>query len=327
MSTSYTDSPSGQYGNYRNTWIELADPIDFSSAAAAELRFWHRVDTEENYDYCYVEGSDDGGTTWLQMGEKFHGNWQWAQAVLPLDDFVGTANFKVRFRFTSDTYVTEDGWYVDDVEIYGPPTGNAAPSAPALSDPPEGGTVSSSMPTLTVTNASDADPGDVLTYGFVVYSDELCTSVAASASGVVEGSATTAWIVDTPLTNGTYYWRAYADDGTERGPLMDTGSFIVNSTGAEGVSRVALRPAHPNPFGAETTLAFELPHTTDVTLAIYSVDGRLVTTLVDGQAGPGTVEIRWDGSDEQGRKVGSGLYLVKLIAGDDVRRGKLIMLR
>lgn len=183
------------------------------------------------------------------------------------------------------------------------------------------------MPTLTVWNASDPDPGDVLTYGFTVYTDELCTSVAASATGVAEGTTTTSWTVDTSLADGTSYWRAYAYDGTERGPLMDTGSFVVNSTGAEEVSRVALRPAHPNPFGAATTLAFELPHTTDVTLAVYSVDGRLVRTLASGQAGPGTVEVLWDGSDEQGRKVGSGLYFVRLIAGDDVRRGKLVVLR
>ncbi|MCK4510589.1 hypothetical protein KAW64_02570, partial [bacterium] len=90
FNTSYTDSPSGNYGDYRNTWIELADPIDLSSAAAAELRFWHKVDTEENYDFCYVEASDDGGMSWLQVGEKFHGNWPWAQIVFPLDDFVGT---------------------------------------------------------------------------------------------------------------------------------------------------------------------------------------------------------------------------------------------
>jgi len=327
MTTSYTDSPSGNYGDYRNTWIELADPIDFSSAAAAELRFWHRVDTEANWDFCYVEASDDGGATWLQVGERFHGDWPWAQVVFPLDDFLGTANFKVRFRFSSDTYITEDGWYVDDVEIYGPPTGNAAPSAPALSDPPDGSTVPSSTPTLTVANSSDPDPGDVLTYGFIVSDRELFTTVVASVTGVAEGASTTSWTVGSALANGTYYWRVYADDGTERGPLMDTGSFIVNSTGVDEMTRVALRPAHPNPFGAETTLAFELPQTTDVTLAIYSVDGRLVTTLVRGQVGPGAVEVRWDGSDEQGRNVGSGLYFVKLIADDEVRLGKLVVLR
>ncbi len=327
MSSSYTDSPGGDYGNYRNTWIELADPIDFSSAVAAELRFWHKVDTEANWDFCYVEASSDGGTTWLQVGERYHGNWSWAQVVLPLDDFVGTADFTLRFRFTSDSYVTEDGWYVDDVEIYGPSTGNSAPSAPDLSYPPEGGTVSTSTPTLTVSNASDANPGDTLTYGFLVYSDALCTSVVTSASGVAEGTTTTSWTVDTALSNGTYYWRSYADDGTERGLLMETGSFIVDSTGVGSAPRLALRPAQPNPFGVQTTLAFDMPVAADVTLAVYSVDGRLVRTLADGQAGPGPVEIQWDGCDERGRRVGSGLYFIRLTAGDEVRRGKLVVLR
>jgi hypothetical protein len=326
MSASYTDSPGGDYGNYRNTWIELADAIDLSSALAAELKFWHKVDTEENWDYCYVEGSTDGGATWLQIGERYHGNWPWAQVTLPLDDFVGTAGFKVRFRFNSDTYVTEDGWYVDDVEIYGPATGNAAPTAPTLSSPPEGGTVSTSTPTLTVVNSTDGD-GDPLTYAFLVYTDELCTTIAASATGVAEGTTTTGWTVDTALSNATYYWRSYADDGTERGALMETGSFVVDATGVGEFARLALRPAHPNPFGAETTLAFELPAATDATLAIYSVDGRLVRTLVSGQAGPGPVEVAWNGEDEQGRRVGSGLYFVKLAAADEVRLGKLVVLR
>jgi hypothetical protein len=326
MSASYTDSPGGNYGNYWNTWIELADPIDLSSALAAELKFWHKVDTEENWDYCYVEGSDDGGATWHQIGERYHGNWPWAQVTLSLGDFVGSANFKVRFRFDSDSYITEDGWYVDDVEIYGPAGGNAAPSAPTLSDPPEGGTVSTSTPTLTVVNSTDGD-GDPLTYAFMVYTDELCTTIAASTTGVAEGTTTTGWMVDAPLSNGTYYWRSYADDGTERGALMETGSFVVDATGVGELTRLALKAAHPNPFGAQTTLAFELPVATDVTLAVYSVDGRLVRTLVSGQAGPGPVEVAWNGEDDQGRRVGSGLYFVKLAAAEEVRLGKLVVLR
>jgi hypothetical protein len=324
--TSYTDSPSGQYGDNRNTWIELAEPIDFSTAATAELRFWHRVNTEANWDFCYVEGSTDGGTTWIQMGEKFDGDWPWAQVVLPLDDFVGTPNFNLRFRFNSDYYVTDDGWYIDDVEIYGPSSDNAIPTAPTLSDPPDGGTVSTSTPTLTVGNSSDADPGDVLTYGFVVYSDALCTSVVASTSGVTEGASTTSWLVDTTLADGDYYWRAYADDGSERGPLMDVGSFTVESTGAGEIARLALRPAQPNPFRGETKLSFVLPAASDVTLAVYSVNGRLVRTLVNGEAGPGPVDVVWDGTNDSGETVGGGLYFLKLIAGDEVRRGKVVVL-
>ena len=108
---------------------------------------------------------------------------------------------------------------------------------------------------------------------------------------------------------------------------MGTGSFIVNPTGAGTLPRLALRPAQPNPFGTETTLAFEMPAAADVTLAVYSVDGRLVRTLVEGHAGPGPVEVSWDGLDGQGRRVGSGLYFIRLAAGEEVRRGKLVILR
>ncbi len=208
----------------------------------------------------------------------------WRRAA-SLADFCGTANFKLRFRFTSDSYVTDDGWYVDDVTVLGPTPGNARPTAPTLSSPPDGGNVSSTTPALTVANATDADPGDVLTYGFVVYADELCTVVAASASGVAEGSGTTSWQVTPALADGEYWWRAYADDGTERGPLMASGSFTADTSGVPdgGAAALALHPARPNPFAAETTLGFSLPARAEVAFTIHSVDGRLVRTLMTGE--------------------------------------------
>jgi len=328
-STSYTDSPGGSYGNYVDSWIELANPIDFSAATAADLSFWHRVSTEEDYDFCYVEVSDDNGATWNQVGPKYHGNSYGFQKIeLSLNDYVGTAGFKLRFRFVSDTYVTDDGWYIDDVTISGPPTGNTRPTVPVLNDPPEGGTVAVSTPVLTVNNSSDVDPGDVLTYGFRVYDDALCTSLVASTSGVTEGSGTTSWTVGTTLADGTYYWRTYADDGTERSQLMETGSFVVESTGVgETVGRLALYPASPNPFGGSAKISFAMPARGHAELSVYSVDGRLVRTLVSGEAGPGQVDLTWDGRDNSGSRVGNGLYLMRLTAAGETRRGKLMVLR
>ncbi len=328
-SNSYTDSPSGSYGNYVDSWIELATPIDFSAATAADLSFWHRVSTEEDYDFCYVEASDDNGTTWNQVGPKYHGNSYGFQNIeLSLNDFVGTAGFKLRFRLVSDSYITDDGWYVDDVTISGPPTGNTKPTVPVLNDPPDGGTVAVSTPLLTVDNSSDIDPGDVLTYGFRVYDDELCTSLVTSTSGVTEGSGTTSWTVGAALSDGTYYWRAYADDGTERSQLMETGSFIVESTGVgETVGRLALYAASPNPFGGSAKISFAMPARGDAELSVYSVDGRLVRTLVSGEAGPGQVDLTWDGRDNSGSRVGNGLYFMRLTAAGETRHGKLVVLR
>jgi hypothetical protein len=328
-SNSYADSPSGPYGNYRNTWIELASPLDFSNAQVAELTFWHRVNTELDYDFCYVEASDDNGTSWHQVGQKYHGdNGGWEQVALDLSPYVGTDQFKVRFRFNSDAYVTDDGWYVDDVAIYGPDPSNALPSAPTLSDPPEGGTVSTPTPGLEVANATDPDAGDVLTYGFLVYTDAERTNCVASTDGVTEGAGTTSWTVSSSLATGTYYWTAYADDGTERGPLMETGSFTVDDTGIEsGAAGLALHPALPNPFGRSTTIAFEAPAATDVRVEIYSVDGRLVRTLLSGPVAPGRTELSWDGRDATGHRLGSGLYFFKVSTPEETRHGKVVVLK
>jgi len=214
------------------------------------------------------------------------------------------------------------------VTISGPPTGNTKPTAPVLNDPPDGGTVAVSTPLLTVDNSSDVDPGDVLTYGFRVYDDELCTSLVTSVSGVTEGSGTTSWTTGATLADGTYYWRTYADDGTERSQLMETGSFIVESTGVgETVGRLALYPASPNPFGGTAKISFAMPRRGDVDLSVYSVDGRLVRTLVSGETGPGQVDLSWDGRDNTGRQVGNGLYFMRLTAVGETRHGKVVVLR
>jgi len=324
----YTDSPIGNYGNSRNTWIELASPVDLAHAQQAKLRFWHRVKTEDDYDYCYVEVSPDAGTTWYQLGPSYEGNINWQQIELDVPGDYCTSGFKVRFRLQTDTYVVDDGWYVDDVEILGPPVGNAAPTAPTLSSPSDGGTVQTGTPELVVSNSTDPDGGDVLTYAFSVYSDELRTNLVTSTTGVTEGSGTTSWTVDTPLTEGEYWWTSYAEDGTERGPLMDTASFAVESTGIEDPAiALSLSPARPNPFRGQTELSFTLPSAGHVELAVYSVDGRLVRTLVSGETAAGPASATWDGRDESGLRVGSGLYFVKLSAEAGVRRGKLILLR
>lgn len=327
-SYSYADSPVGNYGNGRNTWIELASPLDLSHADQALLSFWHRVMTEADYDYCYVEVSPDGGASWDQVGPRYDGNIAWQLTELPIAKEYCTDDFKVRFRLQTDTYVVDDGWYVDDVQILGPPTGNTPPSAPALSSPTEGETVQTSTPQLVVANATDPDGGDVLTYSFIVYSDELRTSEVASVSGVAQGSGTTVWTVDTSLADGDYWWTAYADDGSTRGDLMETASFAVESSGIhDGMHRLALEAAHPNPFRTETELSFTLPSAQRVDLSVYSVDGRLVRNLLAGEAGPGASAVTWNGRDESGLRVGSGLYFVRLTADSGTLHGKLMLLR
>ena len=72
----------------------------------------------------------------------------------------------------------------------------------------------------------------------------------------------------------------------------------------------------PNPFNGTTALRFDLPRAEEVTLRIYEVSGRMVRTLTDRMhLAPGQHVVEWDGRDERGKPVSSGVYLYHLNAG------------
>ena len=76
--------------------------------------------------------------------------------------------------------------------------------------------------------------------------------------------------------------------------------------------RPRLAPSVPNPFYDETRLGFDLPVAGRIRLRVVDVRGRLVRVLADGRhpAGPGSVV--WDGRDQDGAVVSSGVYFVRL---------------
>lgn len=84
---------------------------------------------------------------------------------------------------------------------------------------------------------------------------------------------------------------------------------------------------YPNPFNPSTTIAYEVARTGDVSLAVYDVDGGLVRVISRGRASAGRREARWDGTDERGRRVASGVYFVKLTAGGAADTGRLLLLK
>ena len=93
------------------------------------------------------------------------------------------------------------------------------------------------------------------------------------------------------------------------------------------VATTALAAA-PNPFNPRTTLSFTLPAATPCRLAIFDLRGRRVATLVDGQVlGPGRQGLVWDGRDEHGQEVASGVYAARLTAGSLTALTRLTLVR
>jgi hypothetical protein len=71
---------------------------------------------------------------------------------------------------------------------------------------------------------------------------------------------------------------------------------------------------YPNPFNPSTTVRFQLPAASTVTIKVFDVLGREVATLVDGDLSAGFHQIAWHGSDAGGSRVSSGMYLVTMTA-------------
>lgn len=118
--SSFTDSPTGNYGNNANNSMVLASPINATSIPVIILSFYHRYATEAGRDFCNLEVSNDNGATWQAVANYSGTLSTWTQQALDITDYAaGFSQFKVRFRLTSDASVTADGWYVDDIRILG----------------------------------------------------------------------------------------------------------------------------------------------------------------------------------------------------------------
>ena len=144
--------------------------------------------------------------------------------------------------------------------------------------------------------------------------------------GFVEGNGTTAEehsysFVDQDLTSGVYYYRLKQID-------FD-GSFTYSEILTVEVKipdSYILEQNYPNPFNPETTIRFQIPAAQRIVLTIYNIQGQKVKTLIDEQMQPGSHSVIWDGIDESGNKVASGIYIYTLQSSTGYKASKKMIL-
>jgi len=88
-----------------------------------------------------------------------------------------------------------------------------------------------------------------------------------------------------------------------------------------------LEQNYPNPFNPATTIRYQLSKTTQVVLKIYNTFGQEVRTLVNARQPAGVNAVVWDGRDESGKEVSSGIYIYRLQAGESIQSRKLSFVR
>lgn len=126
------------------------------------------------------------------------------------------------------------------------------------------------------------------------------------------------------------FFGGYAADGNQdaTGALIWLGPDNTTSTPAASLpARFFLHQNWPNPFNPMTTISFDLPAASSVRLQLLDVAGRVVRELVHEDMGPGTHKVQWDGRDDQGVKVASGVYLYRIKAGSFSETRKLVLVQ
>jgi len=108
---------------------------------------------------------------------------------------------------------------------------------------------------------------------------------------------------------------------------VDANGFAVLTAADEPPAPVELHQNYPNPFNPATTLTYSVLEKCNVTLKIYDISGTCIASLVDGQREKGSYAVEWNGKDEKGNSLASGIYLCKLAAGDQTISKKMVLLR
>jgi hypothetical protein len=230
------------------------------------------------------------------------------------------------------------------VEFVPSAMGSIAGSLTIVSDDPDegslvvavGGTGTSTTPVENSLYATETEAGTVLLrwvvqslteyQGFNVYRATSQDGPFARVNTDLIEPGTPGSFEDTGVWPKTSFWYELLGilaDGTEE--TVGAGLGYVTTGGRLGV---ALYPASPNPFTAETHIRLDVP--TDagrVLLAVYDIAGRRVRRLDEGRLPRGRHVVRWDGRDDQGRAVSSGVYLVRLEAEDELLTRKLLLVK
>lgn len=127
------------------------------------------------------------------------------------------------------------------------------------------------------------------------------------------------------LWTGVSYWDDVRLNAIEAIPTSVKERPIAS--GGSIPADYSLEQNFPNPFNPATSIRYNLPHSGHVTLEIYNIVGQKVATVVDQVQNAGEWTVRWNGKDDSGKLVSTGLYLYRLTADSYVSTKKMMLIK
>lgn len=222
-----------------------------------------------------------------------------AERAVPLTQELGFYNETANGSVVAGAATLSD--YVQHIEYYSNPTGAKLPldetqkrdALSGVANQPTGGYGDAFA--IISTAPLDLGPQETVSFAVVLIAANSPATFAAAV-----GDARDKWLHFTDVNDGS-------------------GSGLV--------PRTYLDQNYPNPFNPETVIAFNLPQAGTARLDIYNILGQHVRTLINGWNPVGRHTVVWDGSDDAGRQVPSGVYLYRLQTGHESTARKMILLR
>jgi len=298
--------------------------ITYQCPQASEISFWKKVSSEPNCDFLkfYINGVlkfQWSGT------DDF-----WSQVTYPVSP--GTNIFKWEYVKDTGLYQGSDCAWLDDIIF--PSTGEQI-----------------GIPVFVI-DTETINFGEVIVNTIVSQPVTICNCGTASMLGTITTEAPfflgeptmpsyyLEYIIPAnesftfnvnfqPLQNSQYTGTLIINSDDPNAlvntiPLYGTGQPVANDDPV-AVMVTSLKGCYPNPFNPTTTISFSIKEKTPVELIIYNILGQKVQTLVNKPLEKGEHSVVWNGTDNKGRPVASGIYFYRMKAGKYTETQKMIL--
>jgi hypothetical protein len=280
------------------TTATLTNALNFSMYGSVHLEFdsdWNALDAE---DFCYVDVSNDGGTTWVNYLTYTGTDVRNTHVVLDISTTAALqSNVKVRFKSVQPGY--DWWWTIDNVQIIG---GSVVPvELASFKADVSGNSVILNWITATETNNN----------GFEI--ERSFSGNAYEKVGFVNGNGTSTDLnaysfTDSKLASGKYLYRLKQVDFD--GTFEYSNVIEVEVTGVQAYS---LDQNYPNPFNPSTSISFSLPVDSKVSLKVFDILGQEAAVIVNALLNAGSHSYNFNASS-----LNSGVYFYQIEAqGND----------
>ncbi len=180
--------------------------------------------------------------------------------------------------------------------------------------------------------SSDVDSLDQISYKLLIRPPVMGAGYQFQSQELLD--TTYVWKRESQIAPGVYYWLVTALDlsgdeveSTNHGTLRIKDTSGIDDGKQMLPSELQLLQNHPNPFNPGTKITYHLPQSGEVTLLVFNMLGQEVRVLARERREPGVYTVSWDGRDEHGLDVPSGIYFCRLQAGEKILMRKMMLVR